>query len=196
MPHPLEGASVAPPTAPPGTTATRLEPLDSLIPPVASLPENPAVSLDRRLSSLSNLDTPQKQGQFLLELLLELAPARSIFLHTIDPRSQEATVVGVHGEHASTLSEWTTEPQDPLLTQLRRLRRPLKITAPSADERCRKGRWAVALPQKYLVAIPVLHAHKLLGFIELADPLTGNRFEHDQLEAISEIANAWGSRLA
>lgn len=132
----------------------------------------------------------------ILELILEIAPAQSVLIHTVDSRTQEATTVGAHGAHAAVLSDFTTEAQDPLLTQIRRLRRPIKILSPTTDERSGKGRWAFSPPEKYLAALPVLHGHKLLGFIEVADPLNGNRLSQDQLEALLDLARAWGERLA
>lgn len=178
------------------STVTAAASLDRSIPPVSQSANQKAPPVGKKLLGLRYLDSPQEQGSFLIDLILEAAPAESILLHTIDPRSQSATVVAAYPERASKLSGWITSPQDPLLTQLRRLRRPVKITAPSADERSCTGRWAECPPRKYLAAVPVLHDHKLLGFIEVADPLNGNRFTQDQLEAILQLASAWGAQLS
>lgn len=185
----LERVSSAPspePSVPPSAP-----PASSVAPPSGlSLPR-----LGQKLSALAYLDSAGEQATFLLDLIQEIAPAQSILLHTIDARSQEATIVGVHSSHAPALAGMRTMPQDPLLTQVRRLRRPVKILAPGSDERVGKGRWALCPPEKYLVALPVLHGHKLVGLVELADPQNSHRLTQEQLEAIVELTHAWGARL-
>lgn len=192
----LERIDVATEETPSGLASSApSDPISASIPPVSPSPGETNGSLEGTLAALDHKNTPRDQASFLLALILEIAPAKSILLHTIDARTQEATTVGAHGAHAAVLSDFTTEAQDPLLTQIRRLRRPVKILSPSTDERSGKGRWAFEPPQKYLVALPVLHGHKLLGFIELADPLHANRLGQEQLEALLELAKAWGARL-
>lgn len=153
-------------------------------------------SLDSESDALRFLDTPERQANLLVKLLYEAAPSSCILVHTVNRRTQEAVAVGVHGEHAAALAGWVTEAEDQLLTQLRRTRRPVRISSPARDDRCRKGRWTVFPPQKYLATIPVVHEHKLLGFFELADPLESNRFSQNQLDAMDRLAKAWASRLA
>jgi hypothetical protein len=166
-----------------------------VIPPVVGRPSETIPALDKKLSALPYLDTPKEQAAFILDLIVEAAPAKSVLLHIIDPRTQTGTVVGAHGAKSSVLFDFVTEAQDPLLTQIRRLRRPVKILSPATDDRSGKGRWAFSPPEKYLIALPVLHGQKLLGFIELADPMNENRLTPAQIEVLVDLAAAWGSRL-
>lgn len=152
--------------------------------------------LEQKLAALRYLDSPKEQAAFLLDLIDEVAPLRTILLHTIDPKSQQSTVVGEKSPQAPAFAGLCTPPEDPLLTQVRRLHRAVKILSPSGDERIGAGRWALCPPERYLIALPVLKEHKLLGLVELADPVNASRLTQEQLDAILELARAWGARLS
>ncbi len=163
--------------------------------PDSSAQQSLLESLRHKLAALRYLDTPEEQAGLLVELLARIAPCSCILIHTVNQKNQEALAVGVHGERAAALLGFITEAEDQLLTQLRRTRRPVKILSPAHDDRCRKGRWAVFSPTKYLVALPIVHEHKLLGVFELADPSETSRLGPSQLEALDAVAKAWAARL-
>lgn len=167
------------------------------IPPVATKEKTDLLApFARKFEALRYVEGASEAAEFLLDLALEVIPARAGLVHLHDAENAEFVIAAARGEKAAALESLTTSETDALATDAFAQGRPLQVTRPWNDPRIQKGRWALLPPKRAVVCAPAELMGRKWGFFELVDPKNGTGFSKEQLAALRDLAHKFAEFLA
>jgi GAF domain-containing protein len=172
----------------PPPPSSRHRELETLIPPVSQSEEDLIEPIVKRLTALRFIESREEAAAFLLEMALDVVPARVGLIHFFDPGPSEFVVAAAVGDRASALESWSTESHDPLLSDALRDKKLVHVTSTKKNPRVQKGRWAIIQPRNAVVCVPCHRASRRIGAFELVDPHGRTEFARNQLNALTFIA--------
>ncbi len=204
------------PAAAPIATATATAPVSGTSPiapiatvivaPPADLPPPPARALSvpdltdllfEAMTDLPFCDTAVEGGAYCLTSLLRALPSLAGIVSLFDPEARELVVVYAQGPRAERLLLTRFAGGDPLVASAVEKNAPVVETyGPDAAGRTPRERHAAfGEPWSVLVA-PVMRGGRLLGTIELVDPIDGSPFDDRASDALRYVAAQWAELIA
>ncbi|MGH7282516.1 MAG: GAF domain-containing protein, partial [Polyangiaceae bacterium] len=144
--------------------------------------------LFEEMHDLSFMADSLEGAAFCLWVVLDKLPSRAAFVHFYDLEKREFVVASVAGgagvEHAARRNS----PNDPWLAEAMR-RRTVYVTADATShEGANVERFAAIGGARSVVVAPVMLGGRMLGAIEVVNPIDGNPFGEDDANAIQYMA--------
>ena len=144
--------------------------------------------LFEEMHDLSFMADALEGAAFCLWVVLDKLPSKAAFVHFYDLEKREFVVASVGGavgvEHAARRNS----PNDPWLAEAMR-RRTVYVTADAAShEGANVERFAAIGGARSVVVAPVMLGGRMLGAIEVVNPIDGNPFGEDDANAIQYMA--------
>ena len=200
-PQPVSGTTM---TAPVATVILAPEP-ERVAPPTPaparlSIPEITDLLFDA-MTDLPFCDTAVEGGAYCLTSILRALPSLAGIVSLFDPEVRELVIVYAQGPRADRLLMTRFASGDALVARAVETREPI-IESYGADAGAGAGAGAprerhAAFGEPWSVVVaPVMRGGRLLGTIELVDPIDGSPFDDRARDALRYVAAQWAELIA
>jgi hypothetical protein len=152
-------------------------------------------SLFEALHALHFLEDVREGALFLGRTLSEKMRPATTLVHLYDINSGHFLVVSAEGSRAVALADYPTPEDDAFIVEVMKNEESTLVRDPATDPRFRRGRWALAEPNRSVLCAPVASDGRRLGLIEMADPVDGGEFTENDRNAVAYAASAFGQFL-
>ncbi|MGH7295474.1 MAG: GAF domain-containing protein, partial [Polyangiaceae bacterium] len=135
-------------------------------------------------------------GEFCLALAMEKLPCQSGLVHLFDFDKREFIVTSTRGAGASALLLRRHPESEALLLAAARKRRAIVVEDGTQAEGAQAERYKVFGGARSLLVAPVLLHGRLLGAVELVNPLDGQPFNESEGNALTYIAEQFAEFIS
>jgi hypothetical protein len=193
-------AAAPPPVAAPAPVAGERRP-----PSVPSVPAGPRTrvrgedliaDLFEAMHDLHFVRDALEGGEFCLALAMEKLPCQAGIVHLYDIDKREFLIASTRGPGASKLLLRRHPENEPILIAATRKRRALVVEDGAQAEGAQAERYALFGGARSLLVAPVLLHGRLLGAIELLNPLDGQPFNESEGNALTYIAEQFAEFIS
>jgi GAF domain-containing protein len=161
----------------------------------ATAPEITEILFDS-MHELSFFDTAASGGSFCLVTAMRVVPCLAGIVHLYDADAGAFVIVYARGPRAERLVLKCTPDNDELLARAWREKKAIVVEYDGDAAKPPSERHAFFGDPWSVLVVPVVHGGRVLGMIELVDPLDGAPFGEAAENALKYIAEHYGAFVA